>query len=1204
MPCPAAVGRAVLRAAPLFALFAAACERAPTPPPTPAPAAAPRAAGPVSYGRDILPVLSNRCFRCHGPDAAAREGKLRLDVRDDAVALREGGRRAFSPGDPETSEALRRLRHPDPQKRMPPVASKMPELTADEEAVLRRWILDGAVYEPHWAFAPPRRSPSPPTTAADVRDPLDAFVYDELERRGIAASPPADAETWCRRVFLELTGLPPTPEETAAFLADVQPGAAERLVDRLLSAEPYATRYAERRAAAWLDLARYADTIGLHTDAGRNVWPYRDRILRAFRDDQPYDVFATEQLAGDLLPEATVDQKVASGFNRLHVQSDEGGAIPEEYLAEYAAERASTAGAVFLGLTFACARCHDHKYDPLSQDDFYRLFAYFNSVDEPGLYSQEPDPLRSHEPYLAVPTAEQTRELAALRERRAAAAAERDRGAPEDDARRAAWETELVRAAGLRDAPATLLAATSEGGADVLREPDGFVFFGGKNPDVDVHTLTFRAAADGARLLILEAAEDPRLPQGRVGRAENGNAVLTSVSVERAARGADSRPAKVPLVWAWSDVAQANDDFAVVNALSPEADGWAVDAHGRGGPRVAAFLAAEPFAAAGEEFTVRLAYRSRYARHVLGRVRARFAALDEKGAARLPVAYGGWFRAGPFPATDDSYAAAYGPEEGSTLDLARNFGHGNRRWEFVAGFVDGRNHDLADNANVTYVGRRAFAAASRPAAAKIGSDDGLRVFVDGRDVHTHRIDRGLNLPHDDVAWTLFPGGHAVVLKIVNTGGEGGFAFRAKEEPDDLTGPLVAAFFPPDARHPGLARDYAAAWRLKFSPDARRLADELADLDRRIAAIERAVPRTPVMKELPASRPAYVLKRGQYDQPDLGRGVARGAPAALGRMPENAPADRRGLAAWLTSPDHPLFARVVVNRVWESCFGTGLVRTSEDFGLQGERPSHPELLDTLAVDFRDDGYSLKRLYRRIVLSATYRRASTHRPDLRDVDPDQRLLASFPRRRLSAEQIRDQALYVGGLLVETFGGPPVRPYQPPGLWEEVSMPVSNTRVYRRGEGADLYRRSLYTFWKRASPPPTMLAFDAPTRESCQVRRVATNTPLQALVLWNDETFVEAARALAARTLAESGDDAARLARIFARCAGRAPDATESAALAGALATFRARYAAAPQDAEALLKVGAASRPAEIAAPELAAWTMVASVALNADAATSRS
>jgi hypothetical protein len=494
--------------------------------------------------------------------------------------------------------------------------------------------------------------------------------------------------------------------------------------------------------------------------------------------------------------------------------------------------------------------------------------------------------------------------------------------------------------------------------------------------------------------------------------------------------------------------------------------------------------------------------------------------------------------------------------------------------------------------------------AARTVELALGSDDGFRLYLDAREVAGREVDRGLALDQDRAPVEFPAGTSTLVLKEVNTGGEGGFAFRAEPRADDLAGDLLLGLLPHDARTAEHGQRWSLAWQLLRSPAAREARARIAAIESRAAALEAAFPRTMVMRELPAPRETYVLVRGEYDKPDRARPVARGVPAALGAFPPDAPRDRLGLAQWLVAPENPLVARVAANRLVELVFGAGLVRTSEDFGLQGEWPTHKELLDWLAVRYQESGWDTRGLVRLLVTSATYRQASAHRPDLARIDPENRLLARFPRQRLPAEAVRDLALHASGLLVEELGGPSVKPYQPEGLWQEVAMPASNTRVYERGAGPDLWRRSLYTYWKRAAPPPTLLAFDAPTRESCTIRRATTNTPLQALALWNDPQFVEAARALAQRVLREEcASDADRLERLVRRVTGARPEAGELADLNAALAGFRARYAAAPDDARALLEVGESPRDVTLDAGEHAAWTLVASAVLSLDAALTR-
>ncbi len=718
----------------------------------------------LGFNRDIRPILSENCFYCHGPDPKHRDGKFRLDDRDSAIK-----KNAIVPGKPDSSELIKRINTADADDVMPPPKTHK-TLTAAQKQTLRQWIAEGATYQKHWAFEPPVRAPLPNGGPGATGNAIDAFIVDRLKREGLTPSPEADRATLLRRLSFDLTGLPPTPEEIDAFVKDNAKDAYEKQVDRLL-ASPH---YGEKMASAWLDLARYGDTNGYLHDLRRTGWPWRDWVIHAYNDDMPFDQFVIEQIAGDLLPGAKPEQVLATAFCRNHLITAEGGTIAAEYMNEYAADRVQTFTTAFLGLNFNCCRCHDHKFDPLPQADFYSLQAYFNSIGEKHL--------------------------------------------------------------------------------------------------------------------------------------ENDRAL-----------------AYPPLI--------------------------------------------------------------------------------------------------------------------------------------------------------------------------------------------------------DIASPLAPAGPKVQVMV--------------------------------------------------------------------------------MHEAAKPTPTFVLNRGQYDQPDKTRPVTRRIPLVLGETPKDVPQNRLTLAQWLVSKDNPLLARVTVNRIWQQIFGTGLVKSVDDFGVQGEYPSHPELLDYLALEFRDGGgdakapaWSTKHILRLIVTSTTYRQTSTARADLAAKDPGNRLLGRFPRQRLSAEQIRDQALAIAGLLSPTLGGPPVLPYQPPGLWEERSNEGSNTKVYKRDSGESLYRRSLYTFWKRTCPPPSMSVFDVPDRTGCIVRRVATNTPLQALAVLNDEQFLECAKLLAARTLQESTTTRDRLTLMFRRATGRTPSDADLQTLESGLNKLLVRYRAAPDDAAALLKQGATAAPDKLDKAELAAWMLVANAVLNLD------
>ncbi len=1155
----------------------------------------------VRYGRDVRPILSDRCFQCHGMDPGHRFADLRLDTSEGATAVRDGGA-ALVPGDPEASELWRRITSEDPAWQMPPPGSNRKPLAAEERDLIRRWIEDGAEYESHWAFTPPRR-PAPPEVAPH---PIDAFILAELHARGLQPSPPVELELALRRLFLDLTGLPPTPEELDAFLADIDAGDPDevwsRWIDRLFAEEPYRSRYAERLASPWLDQARYADTNGIHMDAGRQMWLWRDWVLAAYRDNLPFDRFLIEQLAGDQLPEATVQQIVASGFNRNHVITDEGGAIDAEYLVEYAADRVETTSSVFLGVTMRCARCHDHKFDPFTQEDYFRLFDFFHSNDEPGLYSQRPDPKRAFEPFLEVPTEQQLarrEELEAEREQIEAQLAE-----PTVE-EQAALEEFLIGATGhfgLRHEHATVIEASSREGATLTVLEDGSVLAGGSNPDRDVHDLRLRVDGTDLRLLQLDVLGHESLPDGKPGRAENGNAVLTGFEVEVVSVADPNQRRRLELDWLWASREQRNGPFNLEGTLDDDpASVWAIQSHELDGDVVALFGTAEPFGyEGGTELHVRLGYESIYARHTFGRVRLGVASLAPEAREELPVRLGRWYHAGPFAVdADAAYATHFGPELDTELDREALFldGELERRWTFVEGFADETLNALASGSNIHYLAREIWSPTARELEVAVGSDDGFALYIGGVRVAAREVGRGVAPDQDRAVLPLREGRNVLAFEVVNTGGSAGFWFKALEGPERLAADVVAALVDTTAWADGgaaLERRVQHAWRLSRSPEYAAGLARLTELETETAELLAATPRTMVMRDRAEPRTTYLLRRGEYDKPDETRPTPAGIPGLFGELEGDA--TRLDLARWMTSPENPLVARVAVNRFWQLLFGRGLVATSGNFGYQGAFPTHPELLDWLAVEFVENGWNVQALLKQIVTSETYRQSPAVTAELLAADPENLWLARFPRRRLDAERLRDQALHVSGLLVEQLGGESVKPYQPEGLWREVAMNQSNTRTFERGTGDDLWRRSLYTYWKRACPPPALLTFDAPTRESCVVQRPTTNTPLQALVLWNDEQFLEAARVLAERTLVESEDDGKRLRRIFRRCTGRRPTEREVGALREALAAQRARYAEDAEDAEALASIGEAPRREGLKAAEVAAWTMVSSALLN--------
>ena len=994
----------------------------------------------VSYNRDIRPILSENCFSCHGPDKRARKADRRLDTADGARAEIEGVR-AIVPGDLAKSDAVVRIESHEADEKMPPPKSDK-KLKPEQIALLKKWIAQGAKYEPHWSLIAPRKTALP---AVGITNPIDAFILARLAKDGFKPSPEADKPTLIRRVTFDLTGLPPTPAEVEAFLADQSPEAYGRLVARLLASP----RFGEKMAVHWLDLARYADTHGYHLDAGREMWKWREWVIEAFNKNLPFDQFILWQLAGDLLPNATTEQKVATGFCRNNMINFEGGAIPEEYLTNYIFDRVNTFGTAFLGLTVNCTQCHDHKFDPLTQKEYYQLYAYFNAVPENGLDGSKGNAA----PLLEVPSPEQQTKLAALGQKIAAAEKEISELTARADAAQAAWEkTAAVQTP--QDwtvlAPA---AAKSLSGAALAVQPDHSILASGANAGMDHYEITARTDRAGMTALRLEALTDPSLVGGGPGRAGNGNFVLTGIDLEAQSVADPKRTAKVHLVAAEADYEQPTYEVAkVLDSLAQT--GWAVDGNTKHEARTAWFVAEKPFGfPGGTDLHVRLDFASAFAGHSIGR-------------ARLAV----------------------------TADAA---------------------------------------------AASIGK---------------------------------VPAAIAQILAI-----------------------------PADKRDGKQRETLQKHYRASVSPILKEPAAQLEKLRAEQKTVQKQVPNVMVMQQMDKPRETHILVRGQYNQP--GDQVGPGTPASLPPLPADAPPNRLGLARWLIDPQHPLTARVAVNRFWKNFMGTGIVKTVSDFGAQGEWPSHPELLDWLAVEFTASGWDVKHLAQLIVMSATYRQSAKVTPEMKERDPYNRLYARGPRFRLSAEEIRDSALAVSGLLDPRIGGPSASPYQPEGLWQELSSRTDSgnwtAQVFVQSHGPDLYRRSMYTFWKRTCPPPQMQTFDAPDRETCTVNRERTNTPLQALVLLNDPTYVEAARILAERMMTQGGATPAERIRFAFRLAtARAPSERETAVLTELFLKQKSRYSERRDEALKLLGNGETKRKPALDPAELAAWTNVASTILNLD------
>ena len=944
-----------------------------------------------------------------------------------------GKRTPVIPGDPANSEIVKRISAEKPGMRMPPVASGRKALSEKEIVLIKEWIAQGASWQSHWAFVPPKQQPIPrPRSKAWVKNPLDAFILARLEREGLAPSPAADRARLVRRVTLDLTGLPPTPAEVKAFELDRSPNAYEIVVDRLLASP----RYGEHMATSWLDAARYADTHGYQVDPEKQMWAWRDWVIGAFNSNMPFDRFTIEQIAGDLLPNASLEQRIATGFHRKHRVNTESGSIAEEFHAENLVDRVSTTGSVWLGLTIGCARCHDHKYDPVTTRDFYSLSAFFNNVNEVGTGGIR-DAKGNAPPVLRLPAPETEAQLAAAGARLKEAQAALKTVEAKVAAGQEAWEKQALsyrpywRTLTLKDLSAT------DAGVVFTVQRDGSVLVSGTRPSKTVYNASAMASLTNVTAFRFELIPDSSLPSGGSGRGAKGKGVLTQFEVDESGK-------KLELARISADYSSAE---SVINLVLRPMDqlkrGWAVD----------------------PEFN-----------------RPHYVVIE-------PSRIAGSANSSLF-----------------TFRIGNEYGEGASIGRFRISVTDS---EFPEPLPETAAKALATAAADRTADQKRE----LRRFY-----LAHPVER------------------------------------------------------------------------------RRAAEIVAKLDAERKRIEAKIPTTMVMSEMSSPRDMFVLVRGAYDKP--GEKVAASIPAFLGSLPDAALKNRLGLAQWLVSPTNPLTARVAVNRYWQAYFGTGLVKTAEDFGSQGDAPSHAELLDWLAVEFVRSGWDVKAMQKLIVMSATYRQSSMATPLLLKKDPENRLLARGPRFRLPAETIRDQALAVAGLLTEKIGGPSVKPYQPAGLWEQLSV-FDDKVLYERSKGADLYRRSLYTFWKRTVPPPALTTFDAPTREFCVISRSRSTTPLQALALLNDETYTEASRKLAERMLKEGGEyPSQRLGYGFKLAAARAPRAAELLVLMSGLESRMADYRANSKSAEELLSAGESARDAKLDAVELAAYTTAASVILNLD------
>ena len=1155
----------------------------------------------VDYARDIKPILSENCFACHGPDEGKRKAGLRLDVKAEALKKLKSGDFAIVPADLAKSAIVERISTSDEDDHMPP-AKTGKTLTGAQIDLIKRWVEQGAQWKEHWAFVPPVRPALPKVKDEKwCRNSIDRFILARLEAEGLKPSPEADKATILRRVTFDLTGLPPTLAEIDAFLADESPNAYEKVVDRLL-ASPH---YGERMAQQWLDLARYADTNGYHIDNHRDMWKWREWVIEAFNHNEKFDQFTIEQLAGDLLPNPTLAQKIASGFNRNVMVNFEGGADPDEYLSKYIVDRVTTTCTVFMGITMQCCECHDHKYDPFTTREFYQMYAFFNNVPENGLDGSKTNPV----PSLAVPTAEQEKQQKELKEKIAALDAKMKAPEPQIDLAQAKWEKTLAEESKLS---ATAVAAVwkfleptrllSRGGSTLTKQSDGSVLATGTNPDTDVYEFDAKVAGQVAAIR-LEAIADDSTPTKGTGRADNGNFVLTHFKVD-VASGADGAQ-RQPLTFAAAvaDYSQAN--FPVTNAIDADVkSGWAVDGDKKKEGRQAVFVLAQPIVlTSDQELKIRIKFESIFARHAIGRFRLAVAADKNAATAFATPKLSEWSLIGPFVAPD-----AKNPldevhpveKEINQIELTKKYNDGKLAWVTKPKWKDGVVYnELPDTANgASYLYRTIEVASARPLPASFGSDDGIKVWLNGKLVLTDNAARGAAPDQNKVDLQLVAGVNKLLMKISNFGGPSGFYFKAADgvfgRPANIER-IVAI----DAgqRSPAEKAELQKYYRENVSPIFAKFKEEMAGLKKSEEELVGKIPLTMVMQDMPKPRETHMLLRGDFRK--KGDAVKPAVPAAL-RPPASQPSDRMGLAQWLVNPEHPLLARVTVNRYWQMYFGTGIVKTTEDFGSQGEWPSHPELLDWLAREFVRSGWDIKAFQKMIVMSSTYRQSGRVTNEILHHDPQNRLLARGPRFRLYAEMIRDNALSISGLLNRKLGGPSISPYESPKLWEEIAFGGGfSAQSYVQSHGDDLYRRGLYIYAKRSMPHPSMITFDAPTREICTVQRPVTNTPLQALLLLNDPIYVEAARVMAQRIIKDGGaDDRAKLVYAFRLCTGRAPSERELAILEKSLNRHLEKYKADKGAAEKLVAVGEYARAKELDVSVHAAWTAVCNVMLNMD------
>jgi hypothetical protein len=1055
----------------------------------------------VSFNNQIQPILSEHCYHCHGPDSAARKPKkhpLRLDREQFAFEARDEGKPVIIKGDPEHSELVRRITATDDDV-MPP-ASEHKELNPDEIAVLKKWITQGAKYEKHWSLIPPTRPmvPDPPRDWA--RNPLDRFVFAKLSENKVRPNPPEDKARLFRRLSFDLTGLPPTSEALEAFVKDKSANAYEKAVDAMLASDACAEQFARW----WLDAVRYADTQGIHHDHSRSIWPYRDWVIAAFKDNKPFDQFTVEQIAGDMLPGATMEQKIASGYNRLLPTTGEGGAIPEEYLASYARDRVEATTAVWLGLTAGCANCHDHKFDPITSKEFYALTAFFRNSTQPALDSPTSGDVP---PMLFIPAKEDQKRWHVLGHEivaKKAAIEERKKAAQPDFEKWLTSSYATLQREHASDSKNGLLSPTLSSRGEGKEHGTAFSGVAVSLPLIGTNNV-YRGTAMGSEISWTSAEETRPGPFGPAPLASKGEIVSNALpSITR--QGEASYGALI--------FVEGKPNGAVLSRMNKTEDyrGWDL------------FLT-----------------EGRPTVHIIDK----WPDTALKVTAKRPLGPGEWHHV---------LAVFDGKQKGG---------------QAISIYVDGHREEVDVNNNKL--------------GPKIDTDAPLR--LGGRSENTNATD-------------ILSGGKVFAQDLVFFNQ----ALKPREAGVLAANGLLADFFSAPTNSTGRTNSLFNLYLAAFDQPNQQLGGELASLTMEEQQIRKRGATTLVFEEKKDSEPtAFVLTRGNYAA--KAEKVTAATPAALPPMPAGEPHNRLGLAHWLVSRENPLIARVTMNRLWSCMMGLGIVETTEDLGVMGARPSNQPLLDWLALEFMDSGWDFRHMAKLIVTSETYRQAEKTSKEKLEKDPQNRLFARGPHARLDAEEIRDQALAASGLLVRKVGGPPVKPYQPEGIWEDVAMKDSNTRFYVQDKGEALYRRSLYTFWKRVAPPPSMEILNAPTREVFCTRRERTDTPLQALVTMNDPQFVEAARHLAARAMGGSKEFDSRLDQITESLLARRFSAPERAIVKQLEQHAETEYAKNLEAAKELTGIGESPRDDQLPAAELAAWTLVASQVMNLDESLSK-